>query len=134
MAEAGGAGAIGEPKALAGHFVFYSSPELAIVCLAPREARRASLEDAAELTGVHPQMLLYYCRLGLLGSDRTASGLAPTFDDEALGEVRRIEHYRKTLGVQRQALTLVCALWREGRRLDIELKFLDPDSRPGSWE
>ena len=48
----------------------------------------------------------------------------PTFDENALHEVRRIEHYRRHLGVGRRAVPLICELRREGERLQIELRFL----------
>jgi DNA-binding transcriptional MerR regulator len=83
-----------------------------------------SLGVAADLTGVHPDMLRYYCRIGLLGVDRTGMLHEPTFDEDALQEVRRIEHYRRHLAVSRQALPLVCELRREAERRHIEIHFL----------
>ena len=48
----------------------------------------------------------------------------PTFDDNALYEIRRIEHFRRHHGVNRRALPLLCELWREIDRLKSELRFL----------
>lgn len=120
---AAGAGPAQEP---ASGFVFYSSPHLTLICLPDRAAAALSLLSAAERAGVHPDLLLYYCRLGLLGADRARRGARATFDEAALEEVSRIEHYRRHLGVQRRALPLVCALWREGERRHIGLRFLEP--------
>jgi DNA-binding transcriptional MerR regulator len=106
------------------NFTFYSSPTLALVCVSDDAPVLFSLAEAASLTGVHQEMLRYYCRLGLIdGLHRsTASGLL--FDLDALLEIRRIEHYRRHLGVGRQALALICDLRRESERLDIDLPFL----------
>lgn len=83
-----------------------------------------SLETAAALAGVHPEMLRYYCRRGLLGEARAHPGVEPVFDDDALYELRRFEYYRKTQGVNRKTLRLICGLWREVERLQAELRFL----------
>ena len=104
--------------------MFYVNPTLAVVCLPADEAAHFPLTIAANLTGVHPEMLRYYCRLGLLGPDRAEGEREPTFDKEALHEVRRIEHYRRHLAVSRQALPLVCELRREAERQHIEIHFL----------
>jgi DNA-binding transcriptional MerR regulator len=83
-----------------------------------------SLEEAAELSGVHPDMVRYYVRLGILGEGSLRPGVEPIFDDDALYELRRIEHYRRNYGVNRRSLRLVCNLWREVERLEAELRFL----------
>jgi len=106
------------------NFIFYISPTLAVACTPSAALALHSLDGAARATGVHPEMLRYYCRLGLLGADLAEANGEPTFDREALCEVRRIEHYRRHLGVPRRALPLICHLRREGERLQIELRFL----------
>jgi len=83
-----------------------------------------SLETAAHLAGVHPEMLRYYCQLGLLGEARSRPETELTFDDDALYELRRFEHYRRHHGVSRKTLRLLCGLWREVERLQTELRFL----------
>lgn len=83
-----------------------------------------SLEAAANLAGVHPEMLRYYCRLGLFGEARARSQTEPVFDDDALYELRRFEHYRRHHGVSRKTLRLLCDLWREVERLRIEVRSL----------
>jgi DNA-binding transcriptional MerR regulator len=82
-----------------------------------------SLEAAARLAGVHPEMLRYYCRLGLFGEARAQPGTELVFDDDALFELRRIEHYRRHHGVNRKTLRLICGLWHEIERLQTELRF-----------
>ena len=69
-------------------------------------------------------MLRYYCRLGLLGENRAGLEREPTFDEAALHEVRRIEHYRRRLAISRRALPLICQLRREAERQHIEIHFL----------
>jgi len=90
------------------------------------EARPAaySLEDAARLAGVHPEMVRHYCRLGLFGATRARPEAELIFDDDALYELRRFEHYRRHHGMSRRTLRMVCALWREVDRLQTELRFL----------
>ena len=106
------------------NFVLYVNPELAIMCVPAGAAAVYSLETAADLTGVHPDLLLHYCQLGLLGASRAGTDREPTFDDNALYDVRRIEHHRRHHGVNRPALVLLCELWREIDRLETEVRFL----------
>ncbi len=103
------------------NFIFYHNPTLTLSCVPAGTPTVYSLETAARLGGVHPAMLRYYCQLGLFGPDRT--GVEPTFDDNALYELRRIEHHRRHQGVNLRALPLLCALWREVERLQAELRF-----------
>ena len=106
------------------NFIFYHNPTLTLICLPAEAPVRYSLETAARLCGVHPELLRYYCQLGLLGPARAEAEGDPTFDDTALYEVRRIEHYQHRHGVNRQALPHLCALWREIERLQAEVRFL----------
>jgi DNA-binding transcriptional MerR regulator len=83
-----------------------------------------SLEEAARFAGVHPEMLRYYCRLGLLGETRAQPEPELRFDDDALYELRRFEDYRRHHGVDRKTLRLICGLRREVERLQTEVRFL----------
>lgn len=83
-----------------------------------------SLETAARLANLHPEMLRHYCRLGLLGDARIRADVELVFDDDALYELRRFEHYRRHHGVSRSTLRLLCDLWHEIERLQTELRFL----------
>lgn len=105
-------------------FTFYSNSTLTLMCVPEDAPPHYSMTELASLTGVHPAMLLYYQRLGLIASQPVVGEPAPAFDEEALDEVRRIEHYRRHLGVSRRALPLLCELWREGERRQIELRFM----------
>lgn len=83
-----------------------------------------SLEGASQIAGIHSEMLRYYCRIGLLGPERMRQDVELTFDDDALYELCRYEHYRRHHGVNRQSLRLICRLWREVERLQKEVRFL----------
>ena len=106
------------------NFVFYVNPDQTIMCLPTGARARYSLDTAARLAGVHPDRLRHYCGLGLLGPTRTAPEVEPTFDDNALYEVRRIEHHRRQHGLTLRSLPLICELWREIDRLETEVRFL----------
>jgi hypothetical protein len=106
------------------NFIFYSNPALTLVYQSPTVPVLYSLSTAANLTGVHPEMLRYYCRLGLLDLQEDQMTGELLLDDHALKEIRRIEHYRRDLGVVRRALPLICELQKESERQNIELHFL----------
>ena len=97
---------------------------LALVRVTGDRPATYSLETAASLAGVHPDMLRYYCRRGLFGEARARSQIEPVFDDDALYELRRFEHYRRHHGVDRKTLRLLCGLWREIEYLRGEVRFL----------
>jgi DNA-binding transcriptional MerR regulator len=105
-------------------FTFYANPTVTLVCLPVKGPVLFPLEAAARLTGLHPEMLRYYCRAGLIEALRGVEETELFFDEKALQEIRRIEHYRRHLGVGRRALPLICELRRAGERQQIELHFL----------
>lgn len=82
-----------------------------------------TLEVVAEIAGVPAEQAMNYWKQGLFGS-RPAAGARPVFDDDALYELRRIEHYRRHYGVSRRALPLISRLLREVARLEAEVRFL----------
>ena len=97
---------------------------LTVVHIARGRPVTYSLETAATLSGLHPEMLRYYCRLGLIGDTRARSSNDPSFDDDAIYELRRLETYRRHHHVDRQTLRLICGLRREIERLQAEVRFL----------
>lgn len=97
---------------------------LTLVLVAEVRPATYSLATAAELAGVHPEMLRYYCRLGLLGEARARAEIEPVFDDDAIYELRQFENYRREHAVDRATLRLICGLRREVERLQAELRFL----------
>ena len=122
-----------QPAEGTGGFILYSCTALTLVCLPPGPPPRHSLTDAAHLTGVHPEMLRYYCRLGLLDAPLDAVSGEPTFDNVGLEEISRIEHFRRHLGVHRRARPLICQLRRECERMQIKLAFLGDTWSEGAW-
>jgi DNA-binding transcriptional MerR regulator len=106
------------------NFIFYVNPTVTLICVPPDAPAVYSLDTAADLTGVHPDLLRHYCELGLLGADRAGRDREPIFDDNALFEARRIEEYRRQHGVNRRALPVLCDLWHEVERLQAEVRFL----------
>lgn len=83
-----------------------------------------SLETAAHLAGVHPEMLRYYCQLGLFGEMPVHGGDELVFDDDALYELRRFEQFRQNHAVKRSTLRVISSLWQQVERLETELRFL----------
>ena len=106
------------------NFILYVNPTLTLACVSAGDRTFCSLDTAAQLTDVRPEILRHYCQLGLLGPDRATGAVDPLFDDSALYEVRRIEHYRRHEGVNLKALPMICALWREVDRLQQDVRFL----------
>ncbi|MFD0894862.1 MerR family transcriptional regulator [Luteolibacter ambystomatis] len=90
----------------------------------PSETPHYSLEEAAERTSVEPDVLRRYCRDGLLGAARTEGTADPVFDDDALYDIRRIEHLRHQQGVPLEVLPMVFHLVTEVERLREELRKL----------
>jgi DNA-binding transcriptional MerR regulator len=83
-----------------------------------------SIDTAARLVGVRPELLRHYCKLGLLGEAFARTGAEPIFDDDAIYELRRFEHFRRHHGLNRKTVRLICDLWHEVERLQMELRFL----------
>lgn len=108
-------------------FVLYVSPTVALACQPAAETAFFSLETVARLTGVHLELIRYYCRLGLLPTTEPDGSGAPRFEVESLDELRRLEHYRRHLGVHRRALPLIRDLRRAGENQCVALRFLRRD-------
>jgi DNA-binding transcriptional MerR regulator len=104
--------------------VLSENVSLTLLCVAEARPASYSLETAAEFAGLHPEMLRYYCRLGLLGETRARADADPSFDDDALYELRRFENYRRQHGVDRPTLRLIVGLRRDVERLQAEVRFL----------
>jgi DNA-binding transcriptional MerR regulator len=83
-----------------------------------------SLSIAANQCGVHPALVLHYCRIGLLGPALAQPEGEPVFNDDTLFELRRVEHYRRHHGIERRTLRLLCGLWHDVDRLESELRLL----------
>jgi DNA-binding transcriptional MerR regulator len=104
------------------NFIVLENRSAALAALPAGTSALYSLETAARLGGVHPELLRYYCQRGLFGDERAAS-LEPTFDDSSLYELRRAEAWRRYHGVNRRALPLISGLQHKVDRLQAELRF-----------
>jgi hypothetical protein len=82
-----------------------------------------NLEETARMVGMHPELLRYYCRQGMLGESMVAAQPETRFDDNAIYELARFEHFRTCHGMRRRTALLVCSLLREVDRLREELQF-----------
>ena len=82
-----------------------------------------SVDDAARMAGIHPELLRHYCRLGILRVSMATPEAEPVLDDDSLFELLRFEHYRRHHGLNRRTARLICDLLREVERLQAELRF-----------
>ncbi len=106
------------------NFILREDCTLTLVAMPPGTPAIYSLETAARLAGVHPELLRYYCQRGMFGAERAQATVEPTFDNSALYELRSAEAWRRHHGVNRRALPLLCELQREIERLQAELRFV----------
>jgi DNA-binding transcriptional MerR regulator len=106
------------------NFTLYANPTLTLVCVPATSAGLYSLEAVADLARAHPAMLRYYAGRGLISPPQALINGEPYFAETVVEEVRQIEHFRHNLGASRRALPLLCALWRECEREQIELSCL----------
>ena len=104
--------------------VFAENNSLTLVCVTETGPSTYTLETAADLAGIHPEMLRYYCRFGLFGDVGATPDAELIFDDDAIYQLRRFEHYRRNNRVSRKTLRLIFSLWRDIELLQTELRYL----------
>ena len=104
--------------------VFAEETSLTLVCVTEAAPTTYSLEAAASLADIHPEMLRHYSRLGLFGESHVGPETELIFDDDALCKVRRFENYRRNHGMNRKTLRLIFSLFRDIEILQTELRFL----------
>ena len=104
--------------------VFAEETSLTLVCVTEAAPTTYTLEAAASLAGIHPEMLRHYSRLGLFGESHVGPETELIFDDDALCKVRRFENYRRNHGMNRKTLRLIFSLFRDIEILQTELRFL----------
>ena len=97
---------------------------LTLVCVTETGPSTYTLETAAGLVGIHPEMLRYYCGFGLFGDVGAKPETELIFDDDAIYQLRRFEHYRRNNRVSRKTLRLIFSLWRDIELLQTELRYL----------
>lgn len=104
--------------------IYVNTHSLALVRSHPTTPATYSLAEAARFGGIHTELLRYYCQIGLFTKTPVRLGEPLIFDDAALYELRRFEHYRRHHGVSRRTLRVLSGLWREISHLYSELRFL----------
>jgi DNA-binding transcriptional MerR regulator len=103
--------------------VFAEERSLTLVCVPETGLATYSLETAAGLAGIHPEMLRHYCLLGLFGDALARPAADLIFDDDDIYQLRRFEHYRRNNQVSRKTLRLIFSLWRDIELLQAELRY-----------
>lgn len=106
------------------NFILREDHTLTLVTVPAEPAATYSLEDAARLAGVNPELLRYYHRHGMFGGSHARSTTEPTFDNSGIYELRRAEAWRRRYGVNRRAVPLICQLQGQIERLQAELRFV----------
>jgi DNA-binding transcriptional MerR regulator len=104
--------------------IFTKQTSLTLVSVTEVAPATYSLEAAASLAGMHPEMLRYYCQLGLLGESPVGPETELIFDDDSLCKLRRFESYRRNHGMNRKTIRLIFSLFRDIEILQTELRFL----------
>lgn len=90
------------------------NPEQDLPLYAPDEQATYTLEMVAQITGVSSQTILHYQEHGLLRS--------PTYDDEAVHTLRRIDYLRSTCETNLTGLKLMLDLLDQVELLQSELR------------
>ena len=83
-----------------------------------------TLDELAELGEIRPEMLRYYCRLGIFGEARVKPDSDLEFHDDDLYLLRRVELFRKEHSVKPRTLRVIVELWNEIGLLRAERRFL----------
>lgn len=83
-----------------------------------------TLEILVQLSGVTPDALAQYQQEGLVAPIGDPSLDGPSFDDDALRTLRRIEHLRMAYGMTLPGIRLMLKLLDETERLHLELRAL----------
>lgn len=83
-----------------------------------------SLETTASHAGVTRRTLLIYWKHGMVQPREQSPDEAPSFTDEAIQRIRRIEMLRKTHGANLASVKIILNLSQEVERLREELDFL----------
>jgi DNA-binding transcriptional MerR regulator len=90
------------------------NPENDLPLYDPDEQATYTLEMVAEITGVSSQTILHYQEHGLLRS--------PTYDDETVHTLRRIDYLRSTCEANISGLRLILDLLEKVEQLQTELR------------
>jgi DNA-binding transcriptional MerR regulator len=83
-----------------------------------------SLDGVAEITQTSRHLIAVYCRYGLVSPLDEAEHGGWAFDDEAVGQLRRLERLRSVFGVNVEGLRHIEELRHEVEILRREVRFL----------
>ena len=90
----------------------------------PESAREPyDLATAAHLTGVHPERIRHYCRIGLLEDVPDPGRGEFRLTDHAVYELRRIEYLRVDEGVNLRGIRIILDLLHRTEQLHEALRF-----------
>ncbi|MBL9171147.1 MAG: MerR family transcriptional regulator [Verrucomicrobiales bacterium] len=81
-----------------------------------------TVELMVQLTGVSDDMLRCYQLEGLISPTNGPTADRPSFDDETLRTLRRIEHLKTAYGMSLPGIRLLLHLQAETERLQAELR------------
>ena len=95
-----------------------------IVTAQTRYETEFSLEQTAEMTGMHPDMILELVRVDLVQVLRGSSAEAPQFDEFAIARLRHIEHLREHEKLSLRAVSYIVRLLDQLNAADQELREL----------
>ncbi|HLS50224.1 MAG TPA: helix-turn-helix transcriptional regulator [Actinomycetaceae bacterium] len=88
-----------------------------------RDAPRFLISAAAQLTGMHPQTLRQYDRLGLVSPQRTA-GRGRRYSELDIERLRQVQQLSQEEGINLAGIRRIMALERRLERLGAELAAL----------
>ncbi len=82
------------------------------------------LSRAAELSGLHPDLIQDLCRAGFVETRVSENEDEWLFDDHALYLLRRVHEMREQKGINLRGIRLILELFREMDEMEREIRFL----------
>ena len=92
-----------------------SSPSHALIFVSQSSETHFDLDRAAELSGMHPEMIVEFLRAGVIHPTGDESEAGLQFDQTMIGRMRQIEHLRTNENI---SLRLICHIVRVLDRLE----------------
>jgi DNA-binding transcriptional MerR regulator len=81
------------------------------------------LSTTASLTSLEPDIIINYCKLGLISPAEQKDEHQCLFNDEGVYLLRRIEFLRIERGIPIEGVSIILSLMREIAQLRSELRF-----------
>jgi DNA-binding transcriptional MerR regulator len=95
-----------------------------LVVVSENSERRISLQRAAELSGMHPEMILEFTRAEIVHTAGREPDGSPCFDETEIVRLRQIEHLRGDEGVSLRTIRHILALLDRLEAAEHELHLL----------